>query len=511
MVPVGAIILQPSDERRRSGSHYTPRALTQPIVKKALEPVLAQLGVGSGDLGVGEEKGVGNGELGVGKKASPSASPIPHSRLPTPSVSPTPHSLLPTPSVSPTPEQILSLKVCDPAMGSGAFLVEACRQLGEHLVNAWAAHWAAPAIPPDENEQLHAMRLVAQRCLYGVDKNPMAVALAKLSLWLATLAKDHAFTFLDHALREGDSLVGLSRQQIERFHWDADGPANMVSDFITKAVNEASALRQQIIQSAEGADYTALGKQLRDADAVLARCRFIGDIVVALYFGSTKPKERENERVKRFAQLQNWLYNKGDAEELEKLVAGLTEGEHPVRPFHWEIEFPEVFAVRVGNRELGIGGEKGVGNRELGIGKKARSSSPTPHSPLPTPSNALLPTPSFGFDVIVGNPPFAGKNTIAAGNHPHYPDWLKALHEESHGNADLVAHFFRRAFQLLRVGGTFGLIATNTIAQGDAQHRAALDLHSRRHDLPRQAAVQVAGARCCGCKCCPCLERGNRE
>ena len=57
---------------------------------------------------------------------------------------------------------------------------------------------------------LYARRLVAQRCLYGVDKNPMAVDLAKLSLWLATLAKDHPFTFLDHALRHGDSLVGLS-------------------------------------------------------------------------------------------------------------------------------------------------------------------------------------------------------------------------------------------------------------------------------------------------------------
>ena len=77
-------------------------------------------------------------------------------------------------------------------------------------------------IPPDEDEILHARRLVAQRCLYGVDKNPMAVDLAKLSLWLATLAKDHPFTFLDHALRCGDSLVGLSKKQIEAFHWKPD-------------------------------------------------------------------------------------------------------------------------------------------------------------------------------------------------------------------------------------------------------------------------------------------------
>ena len=126
-----------------------------------------------------------------------------------------------------SPEQILDLKVCDPAMGSGAFLVEACRQLGDALVEAWHAHGEMPAIPPDEDEVIFARRLVAQRCLYGVDRNPVAVDLAKVSLWLATLAKDHALTFLDHALRHGDSLVGLSRKQIEAFHWDADAPRFM--------------------------------------------------------------------------------------------------------------------------------------------------------------------------------------------------------------------------------------------------------------------------------------------
>src|SRR6185295_6610378 len=106
VVPSGSLVFQPSPERRRSGSHYTPRSLTEPIVSKTLEPVLARLG---------------------------------------------PH---------PTPEQLLDLKVCDPAMGSGAFLVEACRQLGEHLVTAWHHHQALPAIPPDEDEELHARRLV---------------------------------------------------------------------------------------------------------------------------------------------------------------------------------------------------------------------------------------------------------------------------------------------------------------------------------------------------------------
>jgi hypothetical protein len=102
LVSKGAMVLQPSEERRRSGSHYTPRALTEPIVRTTLEPILARLR--------GEDGG------------------------------------------PPRPAQILDLKVCDPAMGSGAFLVEACRQLGDALVEAWHAQGEVPAIPPDEDE-----------------------------------------------------------------------------------------------------------------------------------------------------------------------------------------------------------------------------------------------------------------------------------------------------------------------------------------------------------------------
>ena len=187
LVPKGAMVLQPSEERRRSGSHYTPRALTEPIVRTTLEPILARL----------------RGEDGR----------------------------------PPRPAQILDLKVCDPAMGSGAFLVEACRQLGDALVEAWHAHGEVPAIPPDEDEVIFARRLIAQRCLYGVDRNPVAVDLAKVSLWLVTLAKDHALTFVDHALRHGDSLVGLSRKQIEAFHWDPDAP-RFQAGFETMQVRE---------------------------------------------------------------------------------------------------------------------------------------------------------------------------------------------------------------------------------------------------------------------------------
>src|ERR1700732_297450 len=142
-----------------------------------------------------------------------------------------------------TSDAILDLKVCDPAMGSGAFLVEACRLIASRLVKAWEKYKEArPTIPPDEDEQLHARRLVAQRCLYGVDKNPRAVDLARLSLWLATLARDHEFTFLDHALKCGDSLVGLSTAQIAAANWDESRPGlplfrQLVKDRVGEALN----------------------------------------------------------------------------------------------------------------------------------------------------------------------------------------------------------------------------------------------------------------------------------
>ncbi len=102
---------------------------------------------------------------------------------------------------------------------------------------------------------------------------------------------------------------------------------------------------------------------------------------------------------------------------------------------------------------------------------------------------------------MVGNPPFAGKNTVIAGNADAYPDWLKSLHDETYGTADLVAHFFRRTFDLLRSGGTFGLIATNTISQGDTRssglrwicnHGGTIYAARKRFKWPGLAAVVVS-------------------
>ena len=402
LVPPGALVLQPNDERRRSGSHYTPRELTEPIVRHTLAPVLAQL----------------RGEYGR----------------------------------APTPAEILDLKVCDPAMGSGAFLVETCRQLADALIEAWGAHGEMPVIPPDEDEVIHARRLVAQRCLYGIDRNPMAVDLAKVSLWLSTLARDHPLTFVDHAFRHGDSLVGLTRRQIEAFHWLPDTEpfqAGFETMRVREHVANATELRRRIREAGEEVSDQELHDLWHDARDEIDAVRLFGDLALAAFFEEAKSKQREARRLQYTTAVAE-----GEAIRYLPWLEEQRDDTPPLAPFHWEIEFPEVF------------------DRE-----------------------------NPGFDAFVGNPPFAGKNAVAAGNIAGYPDWLKTLHDESHGNADLVAHFYRRTFKLLRNGGTLGLIATNTIALGDTrssglrwicEHDGEIFRATKRYQWPGDAAVVVS-------------------
>jgi hypothetical protein len=375
MIPAGGIYLQPTEERRRSGSHYTPRSLTQPIVKTTLDPVLAKLGD------------------------------------------------------NPTPEQILGLKVCDPAMGSGAFLVEACRYLGEKLEKAWIAQGAMPPIPADQDPLLHARRMVAQRCLYGVDKNPFAVNLAKLSLWLATFAKDHPFTFVDHTLRCGDSLVGLTSHQIEAFHWKPKEEGALLRDLPSRLRHILNA-RAQILDAADETPYEVLAQKLAVTEGQMVDLRLAGDLAVAAFFGAEKPKEREilrKELAEKFRRAQERVTDLELDGELQRTVCALKAGPRGVPPFHWELEFPEVFRL----------GEDGH--------------------------------PVVGFDGFIGNPPFLGGTKISTHFGDRYLEFLTAMFDSTGDRTDLVAYFFRRTFEMIRLGGTCGLIATNTIAQGDTR------------------------------------------
>jgi hypothetical protein len=398
-LPTGGLFLQPTDERRRSGSHYTPRELTDPVVRATLRPILEDLGP------------------------------------------------------SPQPGQILALKVCDPAMGSGAFLVETCRQLAEALVKSYDVHGRPSDVPPDEDILLYAQRQVAQHCLYGVDKNPFAVDLGKLSLWLATLARDHAFTFLDHSIRHGDSLVGLTREQIASFHWAPEKQVPVIRAFLDSAITEAMALRAKIPELASSDDVGEKRRLLRDADDALAKVRLLGDAVIACFLTEEKSKDREKARVRCEATVDGWLSGSESAAEIQRLADELRGDNKPVPCFHWEIEFPEVFKV------------------------------------------------SGGFDAVLGNPPFLGGTRISTHLGMQYFAWLTMCFSGAGHHCDLVAYFFRRAFGHLCARGTFGLLATKTISQGDSRagglawiSRTGGTIYEarRRFRWPGTAAVMVS-------------------
>jgi len=418
----GQLVLQPGSERRRTSSHYTPRSLSAPIVRRTLEPLLAVMG-----------------------EAPPS-------------------------------ERILNLKVCDPAMGSGAFLVEACRFLGEHVLAAWTREGKVEAIAQEHGDPLlHARRIVAQRCLYGVDKNDAAVELARLSLWLVTLARSLPFTFLDHSLRHGDSLVGLDFDQIRAFHWkrpeEGDGKKGAPKQLelfgreIAAALDEAILLRQKIGELGDTpVDDREKARLFWDGQDALDRVRLIGDVIVGAFFAHESEKDRGTERGRREDLVRAWLGTGGPpSDELREMQRAI-RARVPV--FHWMAEFPEIF-----------------------------------YAERPDPLDDNTVNRAAFMDAFVGNPPFAGKNAITDGNGEGYVAWLQAVHEPAHGNADLSAHFFRRADSLIGLHGTIGLIATNTIAQGDTRATglqylveggARIYAATRNLPWPGQAAVVVS-------------------
>src|SRR4029453_14703072 len=115
-----------------------------------------------------------------------------------------------------TADQIFRLRVLDPAMGSGAFLVAACSQLAEAAEEALIREGLWHRSDGTSSDRVALRREIAQRCLFGVDLNPTAVQVARLSLWLTTLAADKPLTFLDPCLVAGDSLVGASPGAVAR-------------------------------------------------------------------------------------------------------------------------------------------------------------------------------------------------------------------------------------------------------------------------------------------------------
>lgn len=364
----GSLVFQPTEERRRSGSHYTPRSLTRPIAEKAIEPWLKTLG------------------------RKPSA------------------------------EEVLRLRICDPAMGSGAFLVEMCRLLAELLTVAWNEDGLPSDFPAGEDPEVYARRIVAQRCLYGVDKNIFAVNLARLSLWLVSLSKDAPFTFVDHALKHGDSLVGLSTSEINAFIRKSEiiqGSLFASSREISPSVR-AAARRDFLNDTRSDADDDRKRQLFNIQEKESSPLRFAGDLAICAYFDGKDAQARKTKE-QTYSQL---LFDSRESDDAlldaQSHVTRLQK-KHGIAPFHWDLEFPEIFD----------------------------RSSP-------------------GFDIFIGNPPFLGALRISeTTGGPLYLSRLKQKVCEAKGHVDLCAFFFARAFSLLSQRGTLNMIATSAISTGD--------------------------------------------
>jgi very-short-patch-repair endonuclease len=580
VIPAGSVYVTEGVDRRQTGTHYTPRNLTEEIVQYTLEPLVYE----------GPAEGKPKEEWRLRSAA-----------------------------------ELLQLKVCDIAMGSGAFLVQTCRYLAERLVEAWEVEVPPIAPSPTGNEGqirilpdgslslaelsetllpsepparlMVAQRLVADRCLYGVDKNPLAVEMAKLSLWLITLAKGRPFTFLDHALKCGDSLLGLTRaEQIEYLHLNPDNEAAQypISAQIWRPILQDAIEKRRKLESFSTnfiQDLQEKEKLFAEAEQAIEQLRFVGDYLIGRALADTgKTTNLTTEELMVVSQrIEQELAGTITAEQTREITAlkastqrmlnlGNPANQPPRRPFHWLLEFPEVFLPSPpaplpeveGSKNFDGDFSKVAGRyrqipsallqraKELRqqqtpaeqllweclrdhqlLNKKFRRQHNldrfiadfycheaklvieldgkihetqvdqdanrdewmrsqgltvlrftneavfnSPDQVLEAIASVILPPSTsgrgaggegksyrkIGFDAIVGNPPFQGGQKITGALGTDYRNFLvNYLAQGQRGSADLCAYFFLQANRLTHHSGGFGLVATNTIAQGDTR------------------------------------------
>jgi hypothetical protein len=272
------------------------------------------------------------------------------------------------------PQRILSLRIVDPAMGSGAFLVAACRYLARAYETALVQSGGCHASDIGEHERAAIRRMIAERCLYGVDVNPMAVQLARLSLWLATLAADWPLTFLDHHLQTGDSLLGTWLATLARAPVRARAPGRhdtaTLMLFDTAHVQSALKAALPVRFSLESIPNDTL-EHVRAKERALARLnrRETGlsqwKRVADLWCASWLSGDGTQVPASAFGALSDAIVSGSGA-----LPAGLAdrylraadEIARARRLFHWELEFPEAFFNADGTRLENAGFDAVIGN-----------------------------------------------------------------------------------------------------------------------------------------------------
>lgn len=400
----GELFVTESPFRRNTGTHYTPRRLAQRVVSKALEPLV----YAPGPL----------------QTSDPSKWQLKSS------------------------DEILALNVVDIAMGSGAFLVSAAHYLADRLVEAWIREGDESALLAQISRVtgdgdgdpviVEARRHVIERCLYGVDINPAAVEITKVSLWLISMAHERPFTFLDDRLKTGDSLLGVtSSDQLWHMHLDPERGREIHTDLFQwtapgQALLEKLAddrLRIAEISVAEDplGGLAEKRKLLAEVDRDVAQLRLVADLLSGSALAHAADGVRGLDRGSvAAAQLANDAIRETDKESARAQAHRWLRTDEPEnwfrrRPFHWPLEFPEVF--REG-----------------------------------------------GFSGVIGNWPYLGGQKLTGVLNRAYREYLvNAIGNGVRGSADLIAYFALRAAELVSSDGTIGLVATNTLAQGDTR------------------------------------------
>jgi type I restriction-modification system DNA methylase subunit len=375
--------------RKATGSYYTPGYVVEYIIEETVEPLLREAVAGK----EGDEQKI---------------------------------------------DAVLGLNVLDPSMGSGHFLVEATERIARFLVEL---NVAPDEVKTDgEAELAYWKRRVAQSCVYGVDFNPLAVELAKLSLWLVTVAKDRPLSFLDHHLRTGNALLGArisdlqpgsTRKKGRRTHGDGDAQLSMTRDpafrdTMSAAVGGMWRIEESPAETVEEVRYQeSIYTKLRgDLTSQYVR---LANLITATHFGVKADIYPEFwSSLVEYAALNSQAANEAADQNAalskyrEWLDAAAKEAEEQ-RFFQWELEFPEVYFDRWGR-----------------------------------------PLDDAGFDVVVGNPPYLRQERLKS-----FKPYFRENFDSYKSGADLYMLFYEQGLRLLRKAGRLAYISSGTFARAD--------------------------------------------
>jgi len=375
-------------ERRTTGSYYTPPELVGELIHSALEPVIYE-------------------RLKSAK------------------------------SKAEKEKAILSIRVCDPAAGSGHFLLAASRRLGKELAKIRTGE-----DEPAPERVREAIRDVVSHCIYGVDKNPLAVELCKVALWLESHAEGKPLTFLDHKIRCGDSLVGIST--LETLNEGIPDKAFMPITSDDKIASR-NARRQNALERQSSLYHGTFNETLKRLADTLYQIESLSEDTM--------------EQIREKADTLHRIEQSNEFQRLNLACDAWTSA------FFQSYNNRDHLRVTTGTLHSILSEGGGTDAQLLGFIFKTSTQHNFFHWPLIFPEVFA----SGGFDVVLGNPPFMGGLKISGKLGDNYRKYLGAVFEPFGGTADLCAAFYRRVFSLLRKDGRIGMVATNTISEGDTR------------------------------------------